>query len=203
MAIVTLALSAVSMLVLIFGYADRVDPFATPASLYVYAGTSAAILFTSAVMALAFAGSAVMTGVRQIGVRLQGVPATLLGVWIGSVVLVGLFPTDPGAGVTSTSGWIHRVAAIGVLGILPIAGLFVATRLASRSARAAFGVRLLSVSGCVLAVACMLSRLVDQYPIDGLLQRMLFGVEIAILAIPAVMIAAVERAPIPAGVLAR
>ncbi|MEV0267393.1 DUF998 domain-containing protein [Hamadaea sp. NPDC050747] len=200
-ALLTLAASAISMLVLIFAYTDEVNPFATPASLYVYAGAGAATLFTGAVFALAFAGTAVVTGARRIGVRLRGMPATLMSAWIVSVVLVALFPTDPGAAVTSTSGWIHRFAAVGVLGILPIAGLFLAGRLRTGSGRAATSVRLLSVAGCVLMLGCLASRLPDmapswsvaqflqQYPIDGLLQRMLFGVEIAILAVPAGMAA--------------
>lgn len=204
-ALLTLALSAVSMLVLIFAYTDQVDPLATPASLYFYAGTGAATLFTGAVFALAFAGTAVVAGVRRIGVRLRGLPATLLTLWIGSVVLVATFPTDPGAAVESTSGWIHLVAAVGVLGILPIAGLFVADRLRSESARAALTVRRLSMIGCLLALGSLASRLPEmapgwavahlfaQYPIDGLLQRMLFGVEIAILAIPAAMVAAAQQ----------
>ena len=200
-ALFTLAASATAMLVLIFAYADQVNPFATPASLYVYAGAKAATLFTGAVFGLAFAGAAVVTGIRRIGVRLRGTPTVLLSAWIVSVVLVALFPTDPGAGVTSTSGWIHRVAAVGVLGILPIAGLFLAGRMRPESARAATAVRWLSVAGCVLMIGCLASRLPDmapgwsvaqflqQYPIDGLLQRMLFGVEIAMLAVPAGLIA--------------
>ncbi|MCP2326083.1 hypothetical protein HDA40_004590 [Hamadaea flava] len=200
-ALLTLAASAISMLVLIFAYTEEVNPFATPASLYVYAGAKAATLFTGAVFALAFAGAAVATGLGRIGVRLRGAPATLLSAWITSVVLVALFPTDPGAAVTSTSGWIHRVAAVGVLGILPIAGLFLATRMRTESTRTAAMVRSLSVAGCVLMIGCLASRLPDmapswtvaqflqQYPIDGLLQRMLFGVEIALLAVPAAMIA--------------
>ncbi|NUT31591.1 MAG: DUF998 domain-containing protein [Hamadaea sp.] len=206
-ALLTLAVSAVSMLVLIFAYTDQVDPFATPASLYFYAGTGAATLFTGAVFALAFAGTAVMAGVRRIGVQLRGLPATLLTLWIGCVVLVATFPTDPGAGVESTSGWIHRVAAVGVLGILPIAGLFVADRLRGESARAALAVRRLSMAGCLLALGCLASRLPEmapgwevshlfqQYAIDGLLQRALFGVEIAILAVPAAMMAATRHRP--------
>ncbi|NUR71961.1 MAG: DUF998 domain-containing protein [Hamadaea sp.] len=204
-ALFTLAVSAASMLVLIFAYADQVNPFATPASLYVYAGAKAATLFTGAVFALAFAGAAVTTGIRRLGVRLAGMPTVLMSAWITSVVLVALFPTDPGAGVTSTSGWIHRVAAVGVLGILPIAGLFLARRIRPESARAATAVRWLSAVGCALMLGCLASRLPDmapgwsvaqflqQYPVDGLLQRMLFGVEIAVLAIPAGMVALARR----------
>jgi len=204
-ALLTLAGSAISMLVLIFAYTDEVNPFATPASMYVHAGAKAATLFTAAVLALAFAGTAIVTGMRRLGVRLHGVPAVLLSVWIASVVLVALFPTDPGAAVTSTSGWIHRFAAVGVLGILPTAGMFVATRLRTESARAATGVRWLSLLGILLSLGCLASRLPDmapgwtvaqflqQYPVDGLLQRMLFGVEIGILAVPAGMLALAGR----------
>ena len=182
--------SAFTMIYLGVAFRNEIDPITTPASYYFYVDGGRG-LYTSAAVALAVAALAVLFGMARAGVRMAGRPTVLFAVWVGSMLLAAIFPTDASPRIETVAGWVHQFAGAGILAMLSFAGLAAAPRLAeSPPWRPVVGiVKALSIGAALLAAAYVVTRVVQLVPVlvlltggldvGGILQRLVFAFDIA------------------------
>jgi hypothetical protein len=197
LALVAAARCAITMVYLGFHFINQVNPITQPASYYVFVDGGAA-QFTTAAVALALGTLAVLFGMVWAGARLAGKPMVLFSVWATCLLLAAVFPTDNSPDVTSFAGWVHQFAGGGILLFLSIAGFTAVRRLAESPAWRPVvpTVRVLSIGAALLAGAYVASRIVQVVPeamvvfggvdIGGILQRIAFGFDIAVVSALAV-----------------
>lgn len=114
--------------------------------------------------------------------------ALLVGIWGLCMLLIGAFPTDEPGVPLSMSGGIHRYAAFVAFLAMPIAGLLLARRYATSPY--ARPVRLLSLAALGVLVLVVLPYVVRMFGVDltnddipaGVVQRLVVGFEVAVLA---------------------
>ncbi|WP_436759083.1 DUF998 domain-containing protein [Streptosporangium sp. V21-05] len=114
--------------------------------------------------------------------------ALLVGTWGLCMLLIGAFPTDEPGVPLSMSGGIHRYAAFVAFLAMPIAGLLLARRYAASPY--ARPVRLLSLAALGVLVLVVLPYVVRMFGVDltnddipaGVVQRLVVGFEVAVLA---------------------
>ncbi|MEU4407352.1 DUF998 domain-containing protein [Streptosporangium sp. NPDC023963] len=114
--------------------------------------------------------------------------ALLVGTWGLCMLLIGAFPTDEPGVPLSMSGGIHRYAAFVAFLTMPIAGLLLARRYATSPY--ARPVRLLSLAALGVLVLVVLPYVVRMLGVDltnddipaGVIQRLVVGFEVAVLA---------------------
>jgi hypothetical protein len=216
LALLAAARASIIMIYLGFAYRDELDPVTAPLSYYVFV-PGGEQLFTSAAVAMAVGTLAVLVGMARAGVRMAGRPTILFAVWALCLVLAAVFPTDDAPQILTFAGWVHQFAGAGILALLSFAGLAAAPRLAENPAWRPVvpTVRVLSIGAAVLAVAYLLGRVDDVVPgvlgmvdVGGILQRMVFAFQVAVVAALAVHLVRVswpavrrraEAAPAPAG----
>jgi hypothetical protein len=189
--------AAITMIYLSVVYSDQLNPITRPASYYVYVDGGRAPFESSSIL-LAFGVFALLIGMAGAGVRMAGRPTVLFGIWACCMLLAAIFPTDDSPDIQTFNGLIHQFAGVGTLALLSFAGLTAAPRLAESPAwRPVVGiVRLLSIGAALLATAYVLTRVVQVSPplvvltggvdIGGILQRMVFGFDIGVVAALAV-----------------
>ena len=189
--------AAATMVYLSFAYRDQLNPITRPASYYVYVDGGRGPFETSSIL-LALGVFGLLIGMAGAGVRMAGRPTVLFGVWACCMLLAAIFPTDDSPDIETVAGLIHQFAGAGILALLSFAGLAAAPRLAESPAwRPVVGiVRLLSIGAALLATAYVMTRLVQLDPgmltlfggvdIGGILQRMVFGFDIGVIAALAV-----------------
>jgi hypothetical protein len=215
LALLAAARASVIMLYLGFAFRAELDPVTAPLSYYVFV-PGGGQLFASAAVAMAVGTLAVLVGVAWSGVRMAGRPTVLFAVWALCLVLAAMFPADDAPQILTFAGWVHQFAGVGILALLSFAGLAAAPRLTESPAWRPVvpTVRVLSISAAVLAVAYLVGRLDDFVPgllgpvdIGGILQRLVFGFQAAVVAALAVQLVRVswpavrrraEAAPTPA-----
>ena len=185
--------AAVTMIYLGFAYRDQLNPITRPASYYVYVDGGRAPFETSSIL-LALGVFGLLIGMAGAGVRMAGRPTALFGIWACCMLLAAIFPTDDSPDIQTIDGLIHQFAGVGILALLSFAGLAAAPRLAESPAwRPVVGVvRLLSIGAAFLATAYVATRLVQLDPvllalsggidIGGILQRLVFGFDIGVIA---------------------
>lgn len=204
--VVLLARSTVVMTYLTFAHAGEVDPLSKAASYYVF--TDGRNLFDTAAIGVALGCVAVLIGLRGVGTAIGGAAFWLCVSWAAVVVAAVVFTVDRGGRIESFHGAMHQIAGAGIFALLPVACLAIAPRLA---ASASFGpiahaVRQLSIVAAVGAVLYPISRLpefvssatLNELNVSGLIQRLVFGVDIAILLVVAVRLLQVSRSRVPA-----
>jgi len=181
------------MIYLGFAYRDQLNPITRPASYYVYVDGGRAPFETSSIL-LALGVFGLLIGMAGAGVRMAGRPTALFGIWACCMLLAAIFPTDDSPDIQTIDGLIHQFAGVGILVLLSFAGLAAAPRLAESPAwRPVVGiVRLLSIGAALLATAYVATRLVQLDPlllalsggidIGGILQRLVFGFDIGVIA---------------------
>ncbi|MQA10819.1 MAG: DUF998 domain-containing protein [Pseudonocardiaceae bacterium] len=198
-AVISLGRSLITMTYLNVKFFDQVDPFSRAVSYYVFVD-QARRLFTATLFTVVLATIAVLAGIRWIGIRLGGPTVVFFGVWCVSLTLCAIFPTDDAPTIQSASGMIHQIAGASLFVSLPLAGSALAYRLRAYPGweRVARIVRRTSLIAAGLALSYLIARLPDLYPslvfvdffdargISGLIQRVLFGLEIVVLMILAV-----------------
>jgi hypothetical protein len=189
--------AAITMVYLSVAYSDQLNPITRPASYYVYVDGGRGPFETSSIL-LALGVFALLIGVVGAGVRMAGRPTVLFGIWACCMLLAAIFPTDDSPDIETVAGAIHQFAGVGILALLSFAGLAASPRLVeSPEWRPVVGfVRLLSICAAFLATAYVMTRLVQLDPvllalsggvdIGGILQRMVFGFDIGVIAALAV-----------------
>ncbi|MFB9675772.1 DUF998 domain-containing protein [Streptosporangium vulgare] len=138
--------------------------------------------------------------------------ALLVGTWGLCMLLIGAFPTDEPGVPLSMSGGIHRYAAFVAFLTMPVAGLLLARRYATSPY--ARPVRLLSLAALGVLVLVVLPYVVRMFGVDltnddipaGVVQRLVVGFEVAVLAMLGLVAGARQggrvRRPLPAAVRA-
>ena len=196
-ALLAAARAAITMVYLGFAYRDQLNPITRPASYYVYVDGGRGPFETSSIL-LALGVFGLLIGMARAGVRMSGRPTMLFGIWACCMLLAAIFPTDNSPDIETVAGLIHQFAGVGILAVLSFAGLAAAPRLAESPAwRPVVGiVRLLSIGAAFLATAYVATRLVQFDPellapfggvdIGGILQRLVFGFDIGVIAALAV-----------------
>jgi hypothetical protein len=189
--------AAITMIYLSVAYSDQLNPITRPASYYVYVDGGRGPFETSSIL-LALGVFGLLIGMAGAGVRMAGRPTVLFGIWACCMLLAAIFPTDDSPDIETIDGAIHQFAGAGILALLSFAGLAAAPRLVeSPEWRPVVGiVRLLSIGAAFLATAYVMTRLVQLDPallalfggvdIGGMLQRLVFGFDIGVIAALAV-----------------
>lgn len=209
--IVLIARSAVIMVYLTFAYARQVDPLSKAASYYVF--TEGRNTFDSAAIGVALGCVAILIGLRGAGMAVGGAAVALSVSWAALLVAAVMFTVDQGGRIETVHGAVHQVAGAGIFALLPAAGLVIAPRLAASAdfGPVAHAVRQLSIVAAVGAVLYPVSRLPElffsdtlgRFNVSGVIQRLAFAVEIAVLLVIAVRLLQVSRARVPVAVQPR
>lgn len=199
-ALLALARSTIIMVYLGITHFHEVNPISVPLSYYAFVEGGEQMFFSAAV-ALAVGTLAVLAGLARSGVRMAGRPTVLLAVWALCLVLAAVFPADDAPRIETFAGWVHQFAGAGILALLSFAGVAAAVRLAEKPewAPVVSTVRTLSIAAAVLAAAYVASRLDDIVPgifgpvdVGGILQRMVLGFHVAVVAALAVQLVRVS-----------
>ena len=194
MSLVGLVRSLVAMTYLNVRFVHEVNPLSRAVSYYVFTERGAEV-FAATLSVLALATLTILLGLAQLRVRIGRAATTLFGVWCLGLVLCAVFPTDNAPQVESVHGLIHQFAGASLFVSLPLAGLALGRSLRGQPEWAATGrgVRRLALGAATLAVAYLLARLPDLLPwitfppatdfraYSGLIQRLLFVLELAML----------------------
>ena len=199
-ALLAAARASVIMIYLGFAYRNELNPVTAPLSYYVLVDGGEQ-LFTSAAVAMAVGTLAVLVGMARSGVRMAGRPTVLFAVWALCLVLAAVFPIDDSPQILTFAGWMHQFAGAGILALLSFAGLAAAPRLAENAAWRPVvpTVRVLSLGAAVLAAVYVVGRLDDFVPglfgtvdVGGVLQRMVFAFQVAVVTALAVQLVRVS-----------
>ncbi|WP_425837722.1 DUF998 domain-containing protein [Streptomyces fractus] len=113
----------------------------------------------------------------------RGLPSVLLAVWGAGLVLAAVVPTDPLTTHLTGSAYVHRYASVAAFAALPVAGLILARRLASRAGRTAWWLRTLSLVALAGAAAMAYSAGPGGRELIGLVERVLLGCEVLMLGV--------------------
>lgn len=159
--------------------ADRMSPLNTTMSDYVFV-PGAGWMFPAALLAMCVAGVGVGFGLSARGLLRGVLPKLSLGLAMLGLLLAAAFETDLGDQSVTLSAQIHRYAAGVVFFCVPITAALVARRMTGGHALylgAAVATVLL-----VLFLTCHLGPMPDALgDLSGLLQRLLFVAELAVL----------------------
>jgi hypothetical protein len=192
--IVAMVRSLATMTYLNIHFRTEVDPFSRAVSYYVFYGDGREEFATAAIV-LAAGTLTTLLGLRVAGLRLGARAGVFFGSWCTSLTLCAIFPTDNSKTIASVPGLVHQVAGATLFVSLPLAGLALAKRLVTdvRWARVGRVIRLMALVTMGLAAAYLATRLPDVFPslaipgildgrgVSGLVQRVLFGLEMLML----------------------
>jgi hypothetical protein len=151
-------------------------------------------LLVLAVLLMVLAGLMLTLAMKELGIFRERAVRVLFGLWFAGLVLVAVFATDRTRIDITLHGKIHRVGGAVFLTCLPLACWTLARSLRADPRWAAFTgrIRRLSVMTLLAAVAFGMSQVELRFP-QGLLERFALGAEVALLAVLALAITAVER----------
>ncbi|MFI7678695.1 DUF998 domain-containing protein [Actinophytocola sp. NPDC049390] len=158
---------------------DRMNPMNTTMSDYVFV-PGAGWMFPAALLAMCAAGVGATVGLAARGLLRGLLPKLSLGLALAGLLLAAVFPTDLGDVSLTLSAQIHRYAAGVVFFCVPITAVLVARRMGRRRALYV-GATVASVL-LALFLTCHLGPMPDALgEMSGLLQRLLFVAELAVL----------------------
>lgn len=158
--------------------ADRMSPLNTTMSDYVFV-PGAGWMFPAALLAMCVAGAGVGIGLAARGLLRGVLPKLSLGLAILGLLLAAAFETDLGESLT-LSAQIHRYAAGVVFFCVPITAALVARQVERR--RSLYVGAVVATVLLALFLTCHLGPMPDALgEMSGLLQRLLFVAELAVL----------------------
>ncbi|WP_418277256.1 DUF998 domain-containing protein [Isoptericola jiangsuensis] len=183
--------------------AGVVDPVADPVSFYAFV-PGGALLVLVACLTLGLLGVVLVARGYTAGLLAGVVPVAAIGIFLVSMVLVGLFPTDPpGTASATTSAVVHRAGAATAFCVLPLVGLASTAgprgRCETVEPLRRAGAALLSVVLVFLAIHLPLVALGSGIVAFGLLERVGLVLMTAYLALLAVQVDRAVSAGPPAG----
>ncbi|MEU6713719.1 DUF998 domain-containing protein [Nonomuraea sp. NPDC046802] len=141
---------------------------------------------TGVAMAVLGVGSlALLAGLRAAGAPVRGMPERLLMVWSGALVVAALIPTTPFGVDLDLAAQIHRYVSVAAFVSLPAAGALMVSRLASDAAwkPVARVVEWVALAGGFGLLAITYVALPGDRVMIGLVERLLLGAEVALLAV--------------------
>lgn len=147
------------------------------------------VLFVLAVLLLLAGGVTLVTCLPELGVPRSRLRNVLFGLWATGLLLCAVFPTNRTTGDSTFSGEVHRFAGATFLTSLPLAGWHLARTLRAtpRFRGPARTIRLLAIGCLVFAAAFGLCQLAPAPvpDVQGLVERVALGAEVALLLITA------------------
>ncbi|MFG3258786.1 DUF998 domain-containing protein [Streptomyces sp. NPDC048172] len=162
------------------------SPFALTVSDFAALDRGGPIETTMALLGLA--SLALLAGARLRQVSVRGAPSALLAVWGLGLVLAAVVPTDPLTTHLSGPGHVHRYASVAAFAALPVAGLLLARRfdaapVTGTDRTTARRLRALSCAALAGAALMACSAGLGGRELIGLIERLLLGCEVALLAV--------------------
>lgn len=159
---------------------DRMNPLDTTMSDYVFV-PGAGWMFPASLLAMCVAGAGVGVGLWARGLLGGVLPKLAMGLALAGLLLAAAFETDPGDVSVSASALIHRYAAGVVFFCVPITAYLVARHLPRP--RSLYAGATVATVLLALFLTCHLGPMPDTLgDLNGLLQRLLFCAELAVLA---------------------
>ncbi|NEB75446.1 DUF998 domain-containing protein [Streptomyces sp. SID14478] len=137
---------------------------------------------------LGVASFALLAVARRGVAALRGTVAVLMVAWGAGLVAAAVIPTDPLTVHLSASAYVHRYASIVAFLAMPLAGLVLARRLRTAGAgtearRTVQWLRRLSIAAIAGAAVMALSAGPGNRELIGLVERLLLGCDVALLAL--------------------
>ncbi|KAB8190253.1 DUF998 domain-containing protein [Nonomuraea phyllanthi] len=175
--------SVVAVVVGQFDPDPHLDPLAITISEYAVADRGGV---TEVAMAVLGIGSvALLAGLRAAGAPVRGVPAWLLGVWSGALVVAAAIPTTPIGADLDAAAQVHRYVSVAAFVSLPAAGALLVSRLGAdgRWKPVARVVEWVALAGGFGLLAITYVALPGDRVMIGLVERLLLGAEVALLAV--------------------
>ncbi|MBG0814123.1 DUF998 domain-containing protein [Planomonospora sp. ID82291] len=168
------------------------DPYLDPLNLTIseYAVLDRGGATEFAVMSLGVASFALVAGLRAVRAPVGTAAERLMLAWSAALVLIAMVPTiAPGVAV-DLGAQVHRYVSVGAFAAMPVAGMFMAAGLAQdeRWRAAARPVEWLSLAGGFGLLAITYVALPGHGVLIGLVERVLLGAEVALIAVLAVQL---------------
>ena len=190
LAVGLLAASGLIAVYLTVALAPDVDPVTTVVSDYAFYQPGPVLLVLGGALLVA-GGMAVLAGMLSLHLTKRPALLALFVLWALSLLLCIAFKPDPEWGASSLSGDVHSVAAAGVLTSFPLAAWSATSVVAEHRAwpGAAMRVRRLLGVGALAAVVFALCQFptsaltlwVPVGDVEGLVERIALGTEVAVL----------------------
>lgn len=179
----------VAVITAVAGQLDS-DPTLDPVRLTVgeYAALAPGGATETALAVLGLASLALLAGLRGAGAPVRGWPERLLLVWSGALVLTALLPAAAPGEALDLTALAHRAASTAAFLSLPAAAGLLAPRLAAdeRWRGAARPLEWLALAGGLGLAAITYVALPGDRIMIGLVERLLLGVEAAVIVLLAV-----------------
>ncbi|MFG1708727.1 DUF998 domain-containing protein [Nonomuraea sp. M3C6] len=179
----SIVFSVVAIVVGQFGPDPYLDPMNVTVSEYAVSDRGGV---TEVAMAVLGIGSlALLAGLRTAGAPIRGLPERLLMVWSGALVVAAVIPTTPIGEDLTLAAQIHRYVSIAAFVSLPAAGALLVPRLAAdaRWKPVARVVEWVALAGGFGLLAITYVAMPGDGVMIGLVERLLLGAEVALLAV--------------------
>ncbi|MBF8193378.1 DUF998 domain-containing protein [Nonomuraea sp. K274] len=194
----SIVFSVVAVLVGQFGPDPYLDPMNVTVSEYGVADRGGV---TEVAMAVLGIGSlALLAGLRAAGAPVRGLPERLLMVWSAALVIAAIVPTTPIGHDLTMTAQIHRYVSIAAFVSLPAAGALLVPRLGAHAdwKPVARVVEWVALAGGFGLAAITYVALPGERVLIGLVERLLLGAEVALLAVLAAWLMWLVWRPVPA-----
>jgi hypothetical protein len=194
----SIVFSVVAIVVGQFGPDAYLDPMNVTVSEYAVSDRGGVTEIAMAVLGI---GSLVLlTGLRRMNAPIRGLPEKLLMVWSGALIVAAIIPTTPIGDDLTVTAQIHRYVSIAAFVALPAAGALLVPRLAAdaRWKPIARAVEWVTLAGGFGLLAITYVALPGERVMIGLVERLLLGAEVSLLAVLASWALWLTWAPSPA-----
>ncbi|MFI7438620.1 DUF998 domain-containing protein [Nonomuraea indica] len=175
--------SVVAVVIGQLGPDPYLDPLQVTVSEYAVADRGGVTEVAMAVMGL---GSlALLAGLRAVGAPVRGLPERLLLVWSGAMVVAAVLPTTPLGMDLDLTAQVHRYVSVAAFVSLPVAAAVLVPRLGAHAdwKPVARVVEWLALAGGFGVLAMTYVALPGERVLIGLVERLLLGAEVAVLAV--------------------
>ncbi|MEV0828698.1 DUF998 domain-containing protein [Nonomuraea rubra] len=163
------------------------DPYLDPMNVTIseYAVSDRGGVTEVAMAVLGIGSLALLAGLRSVGAPIKGAPQWLLMVWSGALVVAALVPTTPIGQDLDLAAQIHRYVSVAAFVSLPAAGALMVPRLASDASwkPVARAVEWVALAGGFGLLAITYVAMPGERVMIGLVERLLLGAEVALLAV--------------------
>jgi hypothetical protein len=163
------------------------DPYLDPMNVTVseYAVSDRGGVTEVAMAVLGIGSLALLAGLRSAGAPVRGMPERLLMVWSGALIVAAIIPTTPIGNDLDLAAQIHRYVSVAAFVSLPAAGALLVPRLTANAdwKPVARVVEWVALAGGFGLLAITYVALPGDRVMIGLVERLLLGAEVALLAV--------------------
>ncbi|MBT2225977.1 DUF998 domain-containing protein [Nonomuraea sp. NEAU-A123] len=163
------------------------DPYLNPLNVTVseYAVSDRGGVTEAAMMVLGLGSLILLKALKAAHAPVRGLPERLLWVWSGALIVAAVIPTTPIGHDLTLTAQIHRYVSVAAFVSLPAAAALLVPRLAADEAwkPVARTVEWLALAGGLGVLAITYVALPGERVMIGLVERVLLGAEVALLAV--------------------